>query len=319
MCYEMMCRMTYNEAESIKVVTALAGASLQRKGHVYYLGWGSFGKMGIIDASECVPTFSADFDDVRGFIVGGYEALGNREGEISVGAKVLLDVEDFVEHWLPKLDSRDTVVLLFSEKDDIQSKLHLVQKSEASVVGIHVTNLHSNREQIQVVDTGIFSVLIQVHVPPIHAVLQSGSDNSSQIMESHFSQCLQEMAVKWVLNAISTGAHILKGKVLRGFMIDLKIGNNKLFYRAVDMVSKFVKVDREKALVSILQAIYRTEELNANEMTKEVTEHVQQAVYRNMVVPLAILLATGRLGLKEALDTLDSSTTASVLKRFSLL
>ena len=319
MCYEVTCRTVYNAAESIQQVAAVAGASLQRNGRVYYLGWGSLGKMGIIDASECVPTFSADFDDVRGFIVGGYGALGNREGEINVGqGPVLLDVKDFVQHCLPQLDSHDTIVVLFSESDDTRSILHSLQRSKATVVGVYVT-ANLNRGQIQVVDTSIFGILIKVCVPSVHEVVGVGSDESSQIMESHFTQCLKEMAVKWVLNAISTGAHILKGKVLRGYMIDLKLGNNKLFYRAVDMVSTFARVSREKALISILQAIYRAEKLNPNEMTKDVSNHVQQAVHVQVVVPLAILLATGRLGIKEALDALDSSTTANVLKRFSLL
>ena len=48
--------------------------------HVYYVGGSNAGLMGIIDASEMVDTYGADADEVRGFLQGGWEAMGNHTG-----------------------------------------------------------------------------------------------------------------------------------------------------------------------------------------------------------------------------------------------
>ena len=322
MCYEMTCREAYNVTEPIAKAIDLAGQSLRKKGHVYYLGWGSLGKMGLIDASECVPTFSAHFDDVRGFLFGGYGALKNREGEVHVGNKILLGMEDFVESFLPKLDSSDTVVLIFSDKEvecELENTLHLLAEKRATLVGLYVHSQCSDEENSLLKTSSNFHVLVKVDVPLIREVVRVNCNGSLGILESHLIQCLQEIAAKWVLNAVSTGAHILKGKVLRGFMIDVKIGNSKLFYRAVEMVSKFAKVDREKAFISILQAIYRTENLSDDQRMRDVSEHVRHGTRMSMVVPLAVLLATDTLSMEKALDALQNSTTAKVLKKHSLL
>lgn len=49
-------------------------------------------------------------------------------------------------------------------------------------------------------------------------------------------QLLEEVSLKWVVNSLSTGAHILKGKVCQNMMIDVKVSNSKLFHRAVGIV-----------------------------------------------------------------------------------
>lgn len=46
----------------------------------------------------------------------------------------------------------------------------------------------------------------------------------------------RELSTKWILNTVSTGAHLLKGKILRNYMVDLKVSNSKLFGRAVSIL-----------------------------------------------------------------------------------
>lgn len=54
---------------------------------------------------------------------------------------------------------------------------------------------------------------------------------------SVFAQKFQrELSTKWILNTVSTGAYVLKGKILRNCMVDLRIGNSKLFWRAVSIL-----------------------------------------------------------------------------------
>ncbi|CAG5866088.1 unnamed protein product [Menidia menidia] len=81
--YEETVDFTYSQREELTAVVEAAGHSLLGGGRVCYLGWGSPGVLGLIDASECVPTFGADYEDIRGFISGGYKELSNNEGPLT--------------------------------------------------------------------------------------------------------------------------------------------------------------------------------------------------------------------------------------------
>ena len=64
-------------------------------GRVCYLGRGTKGILGVIDASECPPTYGADFNDIRGFLQDGWATLGNNEGDLSqrVGSQYRFNIE----------------------------------------------------------------------------------------------------------------------------------------------------------------------------------------------------------------------------------
>lgn len=90
------------------------------------------------------------------------------------------------------------------------------------------------------------NVRVLVRLPPSAAApLVPGVDGFS------------ELAVKLVLNAVSTGAHVLVGKVYRSLMIDLRVSNHKLLHRAVAIVERLVGVPRPAAIDCVLRAIYR--------------------------------------------------------------
>jgi hypothetical protein len=141
--------------------------------------------------------------------------------------------------------------------------------------------------------------------------------DSSEVQKA-FVKCLDELAVKWILNAISTGAHVLHGKVLRSCMIDLKVSNNKLFHRAVGIVSKFARVSKEEAMRALLKAIYRTDVIPES-VLKEVTScHVLAGERQDKVVPLAVLLATGKFNVEFGLETLREKTVSRALEELHL-
>ena len=127
------------------------------------------------------------------------------------------------------------------------------------------------------------------------------------------NQCLLEISVKWILNAISTGAHVFKGKVLGSFMIDLKVSNSKLFNRAVSIVSKFAMVSHERSYRALLQSIYRTD-IVKGALSQQVSKHVAIATVMDQVVPVAILVATDKFNVKPALQLLKTKKVSHIIK-----
>lgn len=301
---------TYLDSSNISGAVKIAAESLQVKGHVYYIGFGLSGFMGLLDASECVPTFGAKFSDVRGFLKGGYRALKNKEEELQLDGSnpLLISLKDFVCKFLPELISCDTVVFICPDVKDIQEMeriSQLIDQRGAQMIGI----IHENEKHF----SGLF-------MKSIVSVKQPSSDRKVLLCNPDFTnfveECLTEISVKWILNAISTGAHVLKGKVVGSFMIDVKVSNNKLFYRAVSIISKFARVDQEKAWCAVLQSIYRTEIID-DVLDKLVSEHVARGTVAEQVVPVAVLLATKMFTVESALEVLKTKTVSYVLRNLA--
>jgi N-acetylmuramic acid 6-phosphate etherase len=104
---------------------ALGGEALNAGGRIVYLGEGTPGLVGVIDASECPPTFGAKFDDVRGFVVGGLDAMSIGGGHAIVGnhttRDLLLDVAGACDSILPKLTRIDLLVIIRLPSTDVSS------------------------------------------------------------------------------------------------------------------------------------------------------------------------------------------------------
>ncbi|KAJ8398059.1 hypothetical protein AAFF_G00431360 [Aldrovandia affinis] len=99
-----------------------------------------------------------------------------------------------------------------------------------------------------------------------------------------------ELCTKWILNAVSTGAHILKGKIYRNYMMDLKVTNSKLFRRAI----------------SLLQAIYGTEQPTKEMNTAALNQHTHIANTSSRVVPTALVMLRWSCSLGEARKRLSA-------------
>jgi hypothetical protein len=158
-----------------------------------------------------------------------------------------------------------------------------------------------------------------------------------------------ELAVKLVMNAVSTGAHVLVGKVFRSLMIDLRVSNHKLLHRAVAIVEKLIGVPRPAAIDCVLRSIYGLDHgdelgtvngsesqngapqqngLSAGVERKELRNltqalalvktwsssvHVLQAAEAYKVVPTALLLATGKFTVESAHEYLRETPTVRKL------
>eukprot|EP01119_Soliformovum_irregulare_P008357 TRINITY_DN2147_c0_g1_i1.p1 TRINITY_DN2147_c0_g1~~TRINITY_DN2147_c0_g1_i1.p1 ORF type:complete len:317 (+),score=59.19 TRINITY_DN2147_c0_g1_i1:780-1730(+) len=102
---------------------------------------------------------------------------------------------------------------------------------------------------------------------------------------------LTEMACKWILNAVSTGAHVLSGKILGNRMIDLKLSNHKLWDRAVGLVAEEARVGRDRACACLIRIVYQRDHDWTKLLQDPVAQHVSAAFAGKRVVPRAILLA----------------------------
>ncbi|XP_031567899.1 glucokinase regulatory protein-like [Actinia tenebrosa] len=318
--YKEVHRHTYLQIKEMSSALSLAGKSLSLNGHIYYLGWGPTSFIALVDASECVPTFSASFDDVRAFVDGGFEYLKNRDGVLEFkGSKLKISLHEFANTVLPSVSENDTVIAICSSPKYLKQAdelLRQVSLKGAKLIGItSKTDGPSDGADFE----ECFDVSIRIHDGKCKANANGCFVESSQVLEDVFKECLEELSLKWLLNAISTGAHVLHGKVLKGYMIDLKVSNDKLFYRAAGIVSNITGVTKQEAMNALLKAIYRKDVIPEEIRKVATSSHVFEGERQDKVVPLAVLLATGKFNVESGLKTLQEKKVSQVLKQLGLL
>jgi N-acetylmuramic acid 6-phosphate etherase len=182
-------------------------SSIERGGRLLYFGAGTSGRLGVLDAAECPPTFGVNPETVRGFIAGGGEAMftaqeGAEDHEIN-------GIEDVKKAGATKVD-----VVCGLAASGRTPYVHGAVK-EAKKRGcktIFVTTVPASSVDIDV------DIMIDVAVGP------------EVIMGS--TRMKSATAQKMVLNMITTGAMIRLGKVYENVMVDLMLTNNKLKERA---------------------------------------------------------------------------------------
>jgi len=85
------------------------------------------------------------------------------------------------------------------------------------------------------------------------------------------------------------------------FFSDLRVSNNKLFFRAVKLIAELAGRDEEAARLLLLRAIYALDEAPTEEVLKRpVSQHIQAAASQKMVLPLALLLSTNNVSVANA-------------------
>ncbi|XP_060107758.1 glucokinase regulatory protein isoform X2 [Heteronotia binoei] len=298
--YERAHKVTYSQSKKIAALVKQAGTSLQKKAYVYMVGWHTLGIIAIMDGAECIPTFGADINDVRGFLIGDHSEMFNREADlIAQGPKFAFSEEDFVKTILPSLTELDTVLFLFTVDDDLV---------EVEKLAVQVKERTSNMQALCHATVGqylpaslkkLFPSIISVMWPILFLEY-----------EGNFIQRFQrELSTKWILNTVSTGAHVLKGKILRNYMVDLKVSNSKLFRRAVSILQRFTGHSQAKCLEVLLQVIYDPEPLTEEIHAAEVSKHIAVATDKTKVVPTALLCLLRSCSPQEARSRLDAATS----------
>lgn len=201
-------------------------ARLKTGGRLFYMGSGTSGRLGILDAVECPPTYSTDPDLVQGLIAGGKEAIFRaREG-----AEDSLDkgADDIISH---DLSAKDVLVGITASG---RTPYVLGGMEEARRRGAFVIGLACSKES----DIACTADLMLICLPGPEVVTGSTRMKAGTV-------------TKMILNMLSTGTMIRLGKVRGNLMIDVKATNEKLKERATRIVMTVTGMDRaaaEKAL-----------------------------------------------------------------------
>lgn len=200
----------------------LIAQSFLKGGRLAYFGAGTSGRLGVLDASECWPTFGVEHGMVNGFIAGGDEALRysieNSEDSAELG---LQDLDKFNPN-------KNDVVVGISASGAPKYVLALLE--EAQKRGIKTIGISSNPEAVLQKYSDIF----------INPVVGQEPITGSSRMKSGTAQ-------KMILNMLSTGAMIRIGKTYENFMIDVRMVNEKLIDRGTRIVAEIAKISYDEA------------------------------------------------------------------------
>uniref|UniRef100_A0A8C7EI47 Glucokinase regulatory protein n=1 Tax=Nothoprocta perdicaria TaxID=30464 RepID=A0A8C7EI47_NOTPE len=296
--YERAHKVTYAQSRKIAALLNQAGTSLQRKACVYMVGWHTLGLIAIMDGVDCIPTFGADTKDVRGFLIGDHSELFNQETELlAQSPRLAFSQEDFVKTILPSLTELDTVLFLFTLDDDLAEVEELVVQVKEKTSNIQALSHATVGQNLPASLKKLFPAIISIVWPILFLEY-----------EGNFIQKFQrELSTKWILNTVSTGAHVLKGNILHNYMVDLRISNSKLFWRAVSILQRFTGHTQARCLDSLLHVIYDSEVLLDDLRGKEISTHVGVATEKTQVVPTALLCLLRNYSVQEARMRLDTS------------
>lgn len=296
LAFEQAYRTVYFESEAIANLIHLGGNALSHGKHIYYLGATAntptkgrnpdVGILALVDASECPPTFGAEYQDVRGFLVDGWRAMQPdvKDDFSFMGESYRISIEDFRKDKLHKLTQGDLCVFL-GDVPDRDTLIPDVQTRGACTAAIIFEGGKAGANALTV------DQVVRVEVP----------------RHKSLGEAPLEMAVKLVLNALTTGAHIMAGKVYGNRMVDLRISNNKLFRRTVGIIVDLMGVTQEEATEALLRAVFETDCVTEAQREAPISEYVEQSKKVNKVVPKALLMASGRYNYAQASEALATN------------
>tara|TARA_B110000263_G_C15261903_1_gene489226 strand:- start:401 stop:1207 length:807 start_codon:yes stop_codon:yes gene_type:complete len=212
-------------AEQIPQIEQLVNAivpKMKMGGSLFYIGAGTSGRLGIVDASECPPTFGVDHGLVIGLMAGGDKAM--RKAVEFAEDDTSLGWEDLQTHNI----SENDIVIGIAASGTTPYVIGALKKcqEENITTGCIVCNEYSPVSKVA-------DFPIEVAVGPEFVT-------GSTRMKSGTAQ-------KLVLNMISTAVMVKLGKVKGNKMVDMQLSNNKLVDRGTKMIMNAIGVDYEKA------------------------------------------------------------------------
>ena len=199
-----------------------AGEALNAGGRIIYMGAGTSGRLGVLDAVECPPTFGVSYDTVVGLIAGGegafVKAAEGAEDNAEAGAADLAALE---------LESRDIVIGIAASG---RTPYVIGGLRYANEAGCRTVAIACNKDSAVGAEA-------QLAIEPVTGpeVLTGSTRHKAGT------------AQKLVLNMISTGSMVAAGKVYQNLMVDVKQSNEKLRVRAQNIVMMATECTREQA------------------------------------------------------------------------
>ena len=204
-------------------------AAFQQGGRLVYIGAGTSGRLGVLDASECPPTFGVSPEMVKGIIAGGERALRHPiEGAEDSKSQAVVDLQTI------QFSSKDVLVgIAASGRTPYVIGALEYAKSLGSVTISIASN--PNSAMANIVDIAIDTV-VGPEVLTGSSRLKSGT------------------AQKLVLNMLTTASMILMGKCYQNLMVDVQASNEKLKARAIRIVMQATDCDKALAEETLKQA-----------------------------------------------------------------
>ncbi len=218
------------EAERIARLIEEVAKRIRRGGRLIYVGAGTSGRLGVLDAAECPPTFGTEPDLVRGVIAGGPEALVmSREGAE--------DDEDAARVAIHEVGVRPAdFVLGIAASGSTPFVRAALEEARRCGAGIGLLSCTPPPDDLG----GLADVMV---TPLVGPEVIAGS-----------TRMKAGTATKLVLNTLTTGVMIRLGKVYRNLMVDLQAGSRKLVDRSIRIVREACGVDEETARRLLLAA-----------------------------------------------------------------
>jgi len=191
-------------------------------GRLFYIGSGTSGRLGVLDAAECPPTFRTDARMVQGVIAGGYDALihsiEGAEDNMCDGKNIILDYN---------ITEKDAVLGITASSSTPYVLGALEQaKCNNALTGLIICN---SPPKLQYIDHMI-PIIVGPEVITGSTRMKAGT------------------ATKMVLNMITTTSMIKLNKTFGNLMVDLRASNEKLWDRGARVVSKITNLDYNDAL-----------------------------------------------------------------------
>lgn len=199
-----------------------AATAFLRGGRLAYFGAGTSGRLGVLDASECPPTFGVSENMVQGFIAGGETALRhaveNAEDSAALAA-------DDMQIFAPTADDVVIAISASGNPEYCLTALRLAREAGCATVAVS-----SNPAAKMAAFADIF----------INPVVGEEVITGSSRLKSGTAQ-------KMILNMITTGAMIRIGKTFKNYMIDLQPTNKKLVARSIRFISEICNINEDTA------------------------------------------------------------------------
>ena len=218
------------QREQIARAIELAETTFRRGGRLFYVGAGTSGRLGVLDAAECPPTFGTKPEMVQGIIAGGLPALTRaQEG-----------AEDKVQNGSLSMDEHGVTARDF-------------------VIGIAAsgTTPYVRAALERAATLGATTGIVACSAPPADLVAKVDVTMLPIVgpeVVTGSTRMKAGTATKLVLNMITTGAMIRLGKTYGNLMVDLKATNNKLVDRSQRIVMEVCGVSRDEATTLLERA-----------------------------------------------------------------
>ena len=206
----------------IKLLVDRIVEAFENKGRLIYIGAGTSGRIGVLDASECPPTFGVDQNMVIGLIAGGKQAL----------VKAVEKAEDSKELSVEDLKSINL------SKQDVVVGIAASGRTPYVIGGIeYAKNVGAS---CGCITTSKESILAKMVDFPVEVITGAEAITGSTRMKSGTAQ-------KLVCNMLSTASMIKLGKVYQNLMVDLKATNEKLVARSIAIICETTDYSKEEA------------------------------------------------------------------------